>query len=72
MNTFGQIAKTDRFKFFGNVDVGRDISLITLKENYTAVVLVCAILYDLFQFCKKIIIVFYFLIVIVWLRNLCF
>ncbi|CAN0232644.1 unnamed protein product, partial [Ectocarpus fasciculatus] len=38
-DTFGQIAQHPRFRYFGNVEVGRDVSLQSLKERYSAVVL---------------------------------
>lgn len=37
-DTFNQVAESSRFKFFGNVTVGKDISLKELKKNYNAVV----------------------------------
>ncbi len=40
INTFTQTARNPRCNFFGNVTVGRDISLNQLQEAYTAVILV--------------------------------
>ena len=36
---FEKIATTDRFRLFANVELGKDISLAELQENYDAVVL---------------------------------
>lgn len=40
INTFTQTAAQERFAFFGNVEVGRDVLLPQLREAYHAVVLV--------------------------------
>ncbi len=37
-DTFNQVAENERFKFFGNITVGKDISLKELHKNYNAVV----------------------------------
>jgi ferredoxin/flavodoxin---NADP+ reductase len=36
---FDQIARHEGFSFFGNVEIGKDISLDTLRRHYSAVVL---------------------------------
>ena len=40
INTFTNIAKSDRLSFIGNVSVGQDITLRELREAYDIVVLV--------------------------------
>lgn len=42
INTFTQTARSDRCAFWGNVVVGRDVSVPELQEAYHAVVLVSA------------------------------
>ncbi|KAK0090102.1 hypothetical protein PV325_002934 [Microctonus aethiopoides] len=39
INTFHKIATNARVKFLGNVDVGKDVTINQLKENYHAVLL---------------------------------
>lgn len=39
INTFTQTSSSDRLAFFGNVNVGSDVSLNQLKDNYDAIVL---------------------------------
>ena len=39
MKKFHQTALQDQVRFFGNVEVGRDVSLDEIKSNYDAVVL---------------------------------
>lgn len=39
INTFTKTAENPRFSFFGNVALGRDISLQQLRESYHAVLL---------------------------------
>lgn len=40
INTFTQVAKNERFSFFGNVSVGSDVTVERLRKTYSAVVLV--------------------------------
>lgn len=40
MNTFTQTAKLSRCSFYGNVNVGKDVSVEELRQAYHAVVLV--------------------------------
>lgn len=40
MNTFTQTAKLSRCSFYGNVNVGKDVSVEELQQAYHAVVLV--------------------------------
>ena len=40
INTFEKIAKDNRVRFLGNVNIGRDITIQELKELYHAVLLV--------------------------------
>lgn len=40
IHTFEKIAKDPRVEFFGNVNIGQDISINQLKEHYHAVLLV--------------------------------
>lgn len=42
MNTFTQTAKLSRCSFYGNVNVGKDLSVAELQQAYHAVVLVSA------------------------------
>ncbi|CAL4122354.1 unnamed protein product, partial [Meganyctiphanes norvegica] len=39
INTFTQTSSSDRLAFYGNINVGTDVSLKQLKDNYDAVVL---------------------------------
>lgn len=41
INTFHKTAKNSRVQFLGNINVGRDVSVKELKENYHAIILVC-------------------------------
>lgn len=40
INTFTKTAENDRVRFIGNLSLGKDISLQTLRDSYNAVVLV--------------------------------
>lgn len=40
INTFHKIAKNSRVNFMGNINVGEDITVEELKNNYHAVLLV--------------------------------
>lgn len=40
INTFEKIAKNSRVRFMGNINVGQDISLEELKDNYHVLLLV--------------------------------
>lgn len=40
INTFHKIAKNSRVQFHGNINVGHDVTLDQLKENYHAILLV--------------------------------
>lgn len=42
INTFTQTARSDRCAFYGNVEVGRDVTVQELRDAYHAVVLVSA------------------------------
>ena len=41
ISVFDQIADDERFRYFGNVEVGADISLDELRQYYHAVILAC-------------------------------
>lgn len=38
--TFGQTARSERCKYYGNITVGRDVTVAELRQAYHAVVLV--------------------------------
>ena len=40
INTFTQTANNERCTFLGNVSVGKDVSIATLRKAYTGVVMV--------------------------------
>lgn len=40
IHTFEKTAKNPRLKFYGNVNVGEDVSIAQLKDCYNAIVLV--------------------------------
>ena len=53
INTFTQTANNPRCKFFGNVTVGRDVSIEQFREAYTAVILVWSLTFKFFYFYIK-------------------
>src|SRR5690554_2474298 len=41
IEVYARIAETPEFRFFGNVTVGRDVSVDELRASYHAVILAC-------------------------------
>lgn len=49
INTFHKTAKNPRVRFLGNINVGQDVSVEELKDNYHAILLVS--FYNLLKYC---------------------